>query len=409
MSTTDAGTKTNTSITPITPITSNTSITLTEGELDPYVTHAATRRWLAGPGLPGDGDLLTFEALREALRADGPRTVADSTGAPDRLAEDLRDQLVIGALRGPAGVETESVLLDGATGEVSTTYFLHDRPDLMDRRPLAPSLRTLTEFVAATEEMAAGRGRFASYEGRFGAKAVTGRSRRLLAVFEEGMDGEVPPFWRMAALIRPLALVAGPPADAALTLDLPARLLDEEFGQGRVVRFEDVDFPAVLAHEPTRRFLRETGLPEDGFLFQLDTDVPLPTLAEYYEDERPGEYTAAELPEEAGHLIRLGHLIEDNSLVVDGTTGAILNWSEPEATLHALNTDVSTLAFTLWLLHREQAIDKTLSHELTTEAYDQLATTMTQTLSTVDPTGCAPQGEWHYWTELFQDEAGGVL
>ncbi|MEU9958052.1 SUKH-4 family immunity protein [Streptomyces sp. NPDC050982] len=391
MSTTDAGIRT---------------ITLTEDELDPYVTHAATRRWLAGPGLPGDGGLLTFEALR----ADGPRTVADSTGDPDLLADDLRDLLVIGALRGgSADAETESVLLDGATGEVSSTYFLHDRPDLMDRRPLAPSLQALTEFVAATEEMAARSGRFASYEGRFGPKAVAAMSRQLLAVFEEGTGGEVPPFWRMAALIRPLALVAGPPADETLTLDLPARLLDQEFGQGRVVRFEDVDFPAALAHEPTRRFLRDTGLPEDGFLFQLDTDVPLPTLAEYYEDERPGEYTAAELPDGSDHLIRLGHLIEDNSLVVDGSTGAVLNWSEPEATLHALNTDVSTLAFTLWLLHREKAIDGTLSHELTTEAYDQLATTMTQTLSTVDPTGSASQADWHYWTELFQDEAGGVL
>ncbi|MCX4908320.1 SUKH-4 family immunity protein [Streptomyces sp. NBC_00878] len=390
--------------------TGTKTITLTEDELDPYVTHAATRSWLAspglpGPGLPGDGGLLTFEALR----AGGPRTVADSMGDPDLLAADLRDQLVIGALRGPADAETESILLDGATGEVSTTYVLQDRPDLMDRRPLAPSLQVLTDFVAATEEMAARRGRFASYEGRFGPKAVAGMSRQLLAVFEEGTGGEVPPFWRMAALIRPLALVAGPPADAALTLDLPTRLLDEEFGQGRVARFEDVDFPAALAHEPTRRFLRETGLPEDGFLFQLDTDVPLPTLAEYYEDERPGEYTADELPDDADHLIRLGHLIEDNSLVVDGATGAILNWSEPEATLYALNTDISTLAFTLWLLHREKTIDETLSHELTADAYDQLATTMTQTLSTVDPTGSAPQSTWHYWTELFQDEAGGVL
>ena len=53
-------------------------------------------------------------------------------------------------------------------------------------------------------------------------------------------------------------------------------------------------------------------------------------------------------------MIRLGHLVEDNSLVVDGETGAVLNWSEPEATLYPLNTDVSTLAFTLWLLHRER-------------------------------------------------------
>lgn len=61
--------------------TTITTITFTEDQLDPYVTHAPTRRWLTGPGLPGlpgDGGLLTFEALR----TDGLRTVADSTGDP---------------------------------------------------------------------------------------------------------------------------------------------------------------------------------------------------------------------------------------------------------------------------------------------------------------------------------------
>jgi hypothetical protein len=387
MSTTDAGT---------TAIT----ITLTEDDLDPYVTHASTRRWLTGPGLPGDSGVLTFEELRR----EGLRTVADSLGDPDPLAEELRDQLVIGALRGPDGAAAESILLDGATGEISTTYFFHDRPDLMDSNPLAPSVESLARFASTTDELTGLSGQFASYEGRFGPKPVAEASRQLLAVFEEGTGGEVPPYWMAAALIRPLALVAGPGTASGLTLDIPARLLDKEFGRGKVARFEDVDFPATLTHEPTRHFLRETGLPEDAFLFQLDTDVPLPTLAEFYEDEAPEE-----LPPRADHLIRLGYLIEDNSLVVDGTTGAVLNWSEPEATLYPLNTDVSTLAFTLWLLHREKTIDDDLAGELTTEAYDQLATTMIQTLSTVDPTGTDARTGWHYWTEIFQDEAGGVL
>ncbi|MEV5463391.1 SUKH-4 family immunity protein, partial [Streptomyces cellulosae] len=91
-------------------------------------------------------------------------------------------------------------------------------------------------------------------------------------------------------------------------------------------------------------------------------------------------------------------------------TGAVLNWSEPEATLHPLNTDVSTLAFTLWLLHRERAIDAQSDHELTTDTYDQLAMTMLHVLSTVDPTGVsASRTGRHYWTDAFQDEAGGVL
>ncbi|ANH91774.1 SUKH-4 family immunity protein [Streptomyces sp. NPDC057197] len=380
-------------------------ITLPEAALDPYVTHAPTRRRLTGPGLPADSAYLTFAPLRR----DGLRTVADSTGDPGGLDAELRDQLVIGGLLGPGGLETDTLLLDGGTGEVSTTYFLHDRPDLMDASPLAPSLDALVRFAAVTEELAGLRGQFASYAGRYGPEAVAEASRQLLAVFEEGTDGEVPPFWKAAALIRPLALIAGPGTRSGLALDLPARLLETEFGPGRVARFEDVDFPAALTHEPTRRFLRETGLPEDGILFQLDTDVPLPTLTEHHTDAGRPPLPPTGLPVPADRLIRLGHLVADNSLVVDGATGTVWDWSEQEALLRPLNTDVSTLAYTLWLLHREKQIDADLDAELTTDAYDQLAMLMIQALTSIDPTGTAPDTDWHYWTEMFQDEAGGVL
>ncbi|MGW1723219.1 SUKH-4 family immunity protein [Streptomyces sp. NPDC002306] len=386
-------------------------ITLTEDELDPYVTHAPTRRWLSGPGLPADGDLLSFDALR----TDGLRTVADATGDPDRLAAELRDRLVIGGILGADGRETESVLLDGMTGEISTTYFFHDRPDLMDIRPLAPSLEKLVRFATAADELAALRGQFASYAGRLGPQAVTEASRRLLALFEEGTDGDPGPFWRMTAVIRPLALVAGPGTASGLALDLPPRLLDDAFGAGRIVRFEDVDFPSGLTHEPTRRFLREAGLPEDGYWFSLDTDVPLPSLTEYYATEREGgqdDGIASYLPADADRLIRLGHLLEDTSLLVDGTTGAVLCWSEVDVTLRPLNADVSTLAFTLWLINREKSLDTV--HDLT-DAYDQLAETMSRTLATADPIACDPTPStpmddgWRYWPEMFGDEAGGGL
>ncbi|MFD9652734.1 SUKH-4 family immunity protein [Streptomyces mirabilis] len=380
------------------------AITLTEDELDPYITHTDTRQWLTGPGLPAEGTLLGFGALREH----GLRRVADLAGDADKLATELQDQLVVGALR-TFDRDLESIVLDGATGKVATTYFFSD-PALMDLAPLAPSLEALVRFSAATEELTASRGRFASYEGRFGAKAVTEASESLAAVFEAGAGGEVAPYWRMAALIRPLARIAGP--GEGLVLDLPKRLLDEEFGAGAIMRFEDVDFPPALVHEPTRRFLRETGLPEDGLLFQLDTEVPLPALSDYYADQRPDDFSADELPPTADRLIRLGYLIEDTSLVVDGTTGAVLAWSEPDITLRPLNADISTLAFTLWLLHREKALDAT--HDLT-DSYEQLAATMAQTLATVDPIACDPtltlEGDdgWRYWPEIFEDEAGGTL
>ncbi|MFE6283151.1 SUKH-4 family immunity protein [Streptomyces sp. NPDC057877] len=396
------------------------TITFTETDLDPYVTHVPTRRWLTGPGLPGAADLLTFEALR----GDGLRTVGDSTGDVEgRLAAELRDQLVIGGLLTPGGMEGESILLDGATGEVSTTYFFHDRPDLMESRPLAPSLRLLVRFATATDELAGLRGQFASYASRRGAQAATEASQQLLAVFEEGMreagaGDEMPLFWRIAAVIRPLALVAGRSTRSGLAADLPARLLEDEFGAGAVVRFEDVDFPAALVHEPTRRFLREVGLPEDGVWFGVDTDVPLPTLAQYCADERESVFRTADLPtrdrlpEGAHRLIRLGHLLEDTSLVIDGTTGAVFAWSEAETVLRPLNTDVSTLAFTLWLIHREKSLDA--EHDLT-DAYEQLAATMARTLAAVDPLAVDPTPRtpdddgWRYWPEMFEDEAGGGL
>ncbi|MFI6035706.1 SUKH-4 family immunity protein [Streptomyces sp. NPDC051315] len=379
-------------------------ITFTEAELDPYVTHAPTRRWLTGPGLPGVGGLLTFDVLR----ADGLRTVGDPTGDPrGRLAADLREQLVIGGVAGPTGPGTESVLLDGATGEITTTYFFHDRPGPMDRRPLAPSLETLVRFATAADELAALRGQFAAYAGRYGPEAVAEATAQLLALYESGTSGEVPPFWRLAAVIRPLALVAGPGTRSGLALDLPPRLLDEEFGSRALVRFEDVDFPSALTHEPTRRFLREVGLPEECVWFRLDTDAPLPTLAEHGADDPD-----AVLPDGAAHLIRLGHLVEDTSLVVDATTGAVLTWCGTETILRPLNADISTLAFTLWLVHRAKSLDT--DHDLT-EAYDQLAATLTRTLAVLDPLACDPTPSavgddgWRYWPAVFGDEVGGGL
>ncbi|POX64704.1 hypothetical protein C3492_02835 [Streptomyces sp. Ru62] len=376
------------------------AITLTEAELDRYVTHAPTRGLLAGAGLPAETALLTFSPLRTY----GLRTLADAADSPFHLAEELRGRLVIGELLTPAGMERRSILLDGATGELTTAYLF----DPSHPRPFAPSLNTLLRFAAVTEELAGLRGRFASLAGQYGPRTVTEASRRLLTLFEEGTDGEVPPYWKAAALIRPLSLIAGPGTASGLTLDVPARVLDQQFGHGRVARFEEVDFPKTLTHEPTRRFLRETGLPEEAVFFHADTDVPLPTLREYFTQERP-DYPHAGLPAHCDHLIRLGHLLEDNSLVIDGRTGAVLTFNEPEATLYPLNTDVSTLAFTLWLIHHERTIDAHLAHELSTHAYDHLVALMIHTLHSIDPTGTAPDTTWHYWTNLFQDETGGVF
>ncbi|MDX5567166.1 SUKH-4 family immunity protein [Streptomyces sp. ID05-04B] len=333
--------------------TAMTTITFTEDELNPYIAHAPARRRLTGPGLRG--------------------------------------------LPGAGRRETDSVLLDGMTGEIPTTYFFHDRLDLMDALPLAPALEELLRCATAVDELAALRGQFACYAGRLGPQAVAGASRRLLAVFEAGAEGPGDAsalFWKLAAVIRPLALVTGPVTTSGLALDLPVRLLDEEFGSACVVRFEDIDVPAALTHAPTRRFLRATGLPEEAALFSLEPDMPLRTLAEHHADDRATDNDPADdrdgvgagrgLPAHADRLIRLGSLAEDTSLVVDGVTGAVLSWSEPDHTLRPLNADISTLAFTLWLLRHERAPHAV--RELT-EAYGRLADTMSRSLAAVDRAG----------------------
>ncbi|MFI1754194.1 SUKH-4 family immunity protein [Streptomyces sp. NPDC020571] len=164
---------------------------------------------------------------------------------------------------------------------------------------------------------------------------------------------ERPSLWNTSALMSCLLLAVSHRAEPGTAQELPARFLDREFGRQRVTRFEDIDFPKTLTHAPTRRFLRETGLPEDAHPFRLDADdLPLPTLAEYGE-EHPGH----PVPAGAEHLVRLGRLADGAHVVVDGTTGAVLTWRTPDGTLHPLVADVSALALTLWALRRAALLE----------------------------------------------------
>ncbi|CAL9475461.1 SUKH-4 family immunity protein [Streptomyces sp. enrichment culture] len=162
---------------------------------------------------------------------------------------------------------------------------------------------------------------------------------------------ERPSLWNTSTLMSCLILTAGHRTAPAPFQDLPPRFLDRDFAPADITRFEDIDFPATLLHDPTRRFLRETGLPEDAHPFHRDQDpddLPLPTLAEYCE-ELPGRPTP---PARADHLIRLGRLSDGAHAVVDGTRGTILAWNARQGTLHPLMSDVSALALTLWALRR---------------------------------------------------------
>ncbi|GGS16345.1 SUKH-4 family immunity protein [Streptomyces griseoviridis] len=167
---------------------------------------------------------------------------------------------------------------------------------------------------------------------------------------------ETPLLWRTSTLIGCLALATGRRTVPAP--DLPYRFLDREFGRGRVTRFEDVDIPPCLTHEPTRRFLRETGLPDRAFPFHRDRDedIPLPTLAEFHE-------AGPALPAEASRHVRLGRLADGGTVTVDGTTGAVLTWREPTATFHPLAPDLPAFTLALWARHRATRLETTATEE----------------------------------------------
>ncbi|MCQ9134317.1 SUKH-4 family immunity protein [Streptomyces hilarionis] len=364
-----------------TATTTTPTIIFTEDQLNPYATHAPThlptRHRPTGPalpGLPGPGGPLTLRTTHPGR----PRA-----GAPGNRP---------------------TALLDGVGAEIPATFLLHDHPGLTPARPLAPSLGELVRLATAVDELAALHGQFASYAGRLGPRSAVQAGRALLAAFETaaadadrarhanavsggpGSAGATALLWQLAAVIRPLAPAAGRCTASGLALDLPARFLGEEFGPRAVVRFDDVDCPPALAHAPTRRFLRERGLPENAVPFALETDTPLRTLAEHAADAGHGDaLPQRRLPAGAERLIRLGGLTADADLVLDGATGAVLIRSEPDLGLHPLNADISTLALTFGLIRREGALHavRTL-----TGAYDRLADTMCRTLSATDPAAC---------------------
>ncbi|MGA5164795.1 MULTISPECIES: SUKH-4 family immunity protein [Streptomyces] len=381
--------------------------------IHPAITHEPTRRWLAEAGPPAPHELMRFTRLVEGTAV----TVSHLVGEEHDPAD--LDPYVAGLVAvGHLPVETldaQDIVVDGETGRVFALQMF--APEYAEILPLAPSLEALGRLLGAVDELVALRGRFADLAERRGTGVVREASERLLALFaEEGGGGteEVPAFWRIAALIRPMALVARP--GRGLRLDLPARFLEDEFGAEQIVRVAPAAMPAALEHGPTRRFLAEVGLPRDGLMFGLgERETLLETLRQ--ERERLGAEPALRhlgltdrLPPDADRLLVLGGLVHDLDVVVDGRTGEVHYLECGAGTVTPVNADVSTLAFSVWMHSREQRIDK--EHDLTGDFYHQLADAMVAVLASVDPVACLPAtgpDDYRYWPEVFHDEAGGVL
>jgi hypothetical protein len=404
------------------------NVTVPEDMLHPAITHEATRSRLTAAGLPVDGPVRFALTAGSRARTVG-RYLADEGGDPAKLAPDIAGLLFIGHLRGSDGEDSDEVVLDGATGRVFTMWLYGKSPESAKLFPLAPSLDALVRFVSAVGDFGSLRGRFAGLAERPGAGVVAAASALLMSVFTQedwGEDGwgdagapsgwahAVPPFWRMIAVIRPMALIAGP--GQGLRLELPKGLLDEEFGADDMVRVDPSELPAALTHEPTRRFLTDVGLPRDAQMFCMEPEdllVPLPDDRERSKQNPAHQHLwngSDTLPPDAEHLLVLGGLMHDFTVLVDGRTGEV-HYAEYDADrVVPVNADVSTLAFTVWLHNRERQLDE--EHDFTDDFYYQLAVTMTDTLAAVDPVACLPAtdpDDYRYWPEVFHDCAGAVL
>ncbi|MCX4515683.1 SUKH-4 family immunity protein [Streptomyces sp. NBC_01619] len=398
---------------------SATSIVVPPHALHPSITHEATRRRLTERGLPAEHGLIRFAPLAESRVVPVPDLLAEGAN-PGKLDPFIADLLLIGNVRCEES-DAQEVVLDGATGRVFSMYLFEDSPGLIDVLPLAPSVDALARFLAHVDDFQLMRGRFAPLAGQTGTDVAAEASALLTWAFtdEDWGDGgwgragapsawkhPLPALWRIAAAIRPLALIAGP--GEGLRLDLPEGLLDEEFGPEEMVRVDPSALPAALIHEPTRAFLTEVGLPKVELMFGLWRDESLlRTLAEY---QSPTDHDSCRMPADADNLVGLGSLIHDLEVVIDGRTGLLSYHPYGEDTTTPVNTDISTLAFTLWMYSREQRLDE--EHDFTQDFYHQLADAMTEVLASVDPIACLPstgEDDFRYWPEVFHDEAGGVL
>lgn len=393
-------------------------VVVPEHALHPSIVHAPTRRALnRGAGLRGHG-LVSFHPLAAPVAPTVREHLIALGGDPDALDGELAELVLLGHLVVEGDPEGEEVVLDGATGRVHSMWLYEKSPGSAEVFPLAPSVDALLRFLAAVDDFRGRKGQFAALAGRSGTEAVREAEALLMGVFAEeewGEDGwgpaeppsdgehAIPAFWRIAAAIRPLGLIAG--AGRGLALDLPAGLLEEAFGADEVVRLADDRLPPALVHGPTRRFLTEVGLPADGIMFSGPADGPLPTVS----DDRQAA-GGGPLPADAEHLIVLGGLVHDFEVLLDGRSGAVFYAQVGSADVVPVNADVSTLAFTLWLHQCERESNE--EHDFTQDFYHPLADTMVEVLASVDPVACLPAAgpdDFRYWPEVFHDEAGGVL
>ncbi|MEU8383283.1 SUKH-4 family immunity protein [Streptosporangium sp. NPDC048865] len=127
--------------------------------------------------------------------------------------------------------------------------------------------------------------------------------------------------------------------------------MESVFPAGELVTLDDRT-PAVIAHEPTRTFLREVGLPDRSGWFETDQRLLDGDPRVGGDAWRAVARRYPSCPFDMSAWLTLGGIAMDD-VVVDTITGVV--YSVPEdGSPHLLNTSVDALAYFLHALEEER-------------------------------------------------------
>ncbi|WP_161500748.1 SUKH-4 family immunity protein [Embleya scabrispora] len=331
----------------------------------PAIAHEPTRRFLAEVGLPRRAALIGF--------------------APDAEPAPGRDGRIVLGAYGSLRTADQAVLLDGATGRVYAEERYGD-PALM-----SVDVSTLVRNCALAEAIRPGRGPVRTAE-------------ELIDLLGE-TEPELNPghsFWHTSFALWQLRRAALP--GEGLAVRITPAMLDLVY-ENEFSGYDERQLPAAITHEPTRRFLLDVGLIDAWAYLDMRSDgKPLPTLAELAAERRADWDDEPEPPADAEHLVVLGYVSEDGDLLVDGRTGVVRRWNTggDEPFLDTLDTDLSTLAFTMWVIGRMHRQGERFGIGIH-DVWESIAVDL---LSSVDPLAWAEPGS--YWEEMILDGINGL-
>ncbi|MGC0419327.1 SUKH-4 family immunity protein [Embleya sp. AB8] len=327
----------------------------------PEIAHEPTRRFLAEVGLPREAALIRFDPGGE------------------------QDGLIVLGEYGSLRTPSLAVLLDGATGRVFAEEHYGD-PAV-----ISMDVSTLVRNAGLVEAIRTGRGPLRTGE-------------ELLDLLGE-TEPELDPghsFWHTSFALWQLRRAAVPGEGLAVRIT-PAMLdlvYEDEFSG-----YAERQLPAAITHEPTRRFLLDIGLIDAWAYLDMRSDgKPLPTLAELAAERRADWDDAPAPPPDAEHLVVLGYVSEDGDLLVDGRTGVVRRWytGGDEPVTDTLNTDLSTLAFTMWVIGRMHQQGERFGIGIH-DVWESIAVDL---LSSVDPLAWAEPES--YWEQMILDGINGL-